>query len=334
LSARYILRRLGMLLLIVWTAATVNFAVPRLLPYNPVQVKMQELIRSGGVHASEIAAMAAVWEEKFGLDQPLWKQYINYLSDTARLDFGYSLISFPKRVDDMIAEALPWTIGLLFTTTMISYLIGAILGAAIAWQRSPRFLQYLVPFLMTATAVPYYIFSLVLIYALAVRFHVFPLYGGHTIGAVPTKSLSWYRDVVYHSVLPALSIILSWAGRIALNTRGLMVTVQGEDYMTLAEAKGLKDRRIFMRYGLRNALLPVITSLAMSLGFVVSGSVVVERMFGYPGIGGLLFNAISYLDYNVIYGVVLVVILSIGLATFLMDLMYPLIDPRISYERG
>jgi len=133
-------------------------------------------------------------------------------------------------------------------------------------------------------------------------------------------------------VLPALSIILSWAGHVALNTRGLMITVQGEDYMALAESKGLKNRRIFVRYGLRNALLPVVTSLALSLGFVVSGSVIVERLFGYPGVGGLLFGAITFLDYNVIYGVVLVIILSIGLATFLVDLTYPLIDPRIRYE--
>jgi peptide/nickel transport system permease protein len=320
-----------MLVLVVWTATTVNFVVPRLVPVNPVQIKMQELIRGGGVHAEEVKAMAAAWEEKFGLDQPLWKQYVNYLSDLAHLDLGYSLESYPKRVLDMITEALPWTIRLLFTATVLSYAIGAVLGAAIAWRRSPRFLQYLVPFLMTVSAVPYYIFSLILIYLLAVHFRIFPLYGGHSVGVVPTRSIAWYLDIARHSVLPAMSIILSWAGHVALNTRGLMITVQGEDYMALAESKGLKNRRIFVRYGLRNALLPVATSLALSLGFVVSGSVVVERLFGYPGVGGLLFGAITFLDYNVIYGVVLVIILSIGLSTFLMDLTYPLIDPRISY---
>lgn len=321
-----------LLLLVLWLAATVNFLVPRLSPRNPIREKILAMSASGGYYVMEVEEMVQAWEKKFGLDQPLWKQYLNYLWDTARLDFGYSFAQFPARVSDQIAHTLPWTIGLIATATIISFVVGSVLGALMAWPKAPRFLNYLVPPSIAVSAVPYYILSLILIYFFAVRLKLFPVHGGHSLGATPTHDLSWYLDIAYHSVLPALSIVIARTGFQALAMRGMMATIAGEDYMVLAEAKGLKNRRIFWRYGVRNALLPQVTNLAVSLGLLVSGSVLVEAVFGYPGVGGLLYSSIVFSDYSTIYGVVFFLILAIGLATFLLDLTYPLLDPRISYE--
>ncbi len=334
MQLRYLLRRFLLLILIMWTAATLNFFIPKLTPRNPIREKLAEQATRGGYLQEGMEEMLKAYEEKFGLDKPLWQQYLTYLSDMARLDLGYSIANYPKTVLELVGEALPWTIGLLTTATLIAFLFGTLVGAMIAWPRSPRLLQYLVPPLMTLSAIPYYLLGLVLIYFLAFRLRLFPLGGGYSIGTIPSLSLSFILDVVRHSILPALSMVLAGAGFWALGMRGMMVTVLGEDYITFAEAKGLKERRIFFRYALRNALLPQVTSLALSMGNVVSGAVLVEVVFGYPGMGTLLARSINYLDYFVIYGIVFVVIVAIGVAMLIMDLVYPLLDPRISYERG
>ncbi|MCD6519262.1 MAG: ABC transporter permease [Anaerolineae bacterium] len=328
----YFLRRVLLLFLTLWTAATINFFIPKLAPRNPVREKVLQLAQSGGYIEEGIEEMVKAYEEKFGLDQPLWKQYLNYVWDMLHFNLGYSLANYPKTVMELIGESLPWTLGLLSVTVILSFLIGNLLGALIAWPKSPRFLEYLVAPMMTFSAVPYYIFGLVLIYYLAFRAKLFPLGGGYTLGTIPNKSLSFYLDVAYHSILPALSMIIANIGGWALGMRGMMVTVQGEDYMILAEAKGLKPSRIFLRYAVRNALLPQVTSLALSLARVVSGSVLVETVFAYPGIGSLLADAIRQFDYFTIYGIVFMVIVGIGVATLILDLIYPLLDPRIRYE--
>lgn len=328
----YFLRRLLMLFLVIWAAATLNFFLPKISPRNPIREKLIQMSTQGGFIEAGIEEMIKAYETKFGLDKPVYVQYWNYVKDMSRLDLGYSLANFPKTVMSQIAEALPWSIGLLLSTTLIAFVIGTLLGALIAWPRSPRWLEYLVAPLMTASAVPHYIFSLVLIYLLAFRAKLFPLTGGYSIGTVPSHELAFYLDVLKHSLLPALSMIIVGIGGRALSMRGMMVTIQGEDYMTLAEAKGLKGGRIFYRYGMRNAMLPQVTSLALSLGFLVSGSTLVEMVFGYPGIGTLLATSIRQFDYFTIYGIVFLIILGIGVATLLLDLTYPLMDPRIAYE--
>jgi peptide/nickel transport system permease protein len=174
----------------------------------------------------------------------------------------------------------------------------------------------------------------VLVYLLGVVIPIFPLSGGYSVGTIPDFSLPFIGDVVSHALLPAVSIVLVAVGGWALGMRGMMVTTGGEDYMSFAEAKGLSDRRVFLHYAVRNAILPQVTSFALSLGYVVSGSVVVEVVFGLPGIGSLLLQAISGLDYFLIYGIVFITVLAIALATTLIDLLYPLVDPRISYRRA
>jgi peptide/nickel transport system permease protein len=329
-----VLGRVGAFFLIVWAAATINFAVPRLASVDPVREQMLQAASGGGANAQPIEEVVAAYNKRFGLDQPLWKQYPRYLWDMARFDFGYSIARFPSRVSAMMLNALPWTLVLVTVSTLIAFVFGTLIGALLAWPRAPRFIRALAPPLLTLSAIPFYLLGLTLIYVFAFTWRVFPLGGGYDIGATPTWSLRFVGEAVRHSILPALSIVLASMGFWALGMRAMMVTVQGEDYVTLAEAKGLKARRIFLRYAVRNAMLPQTTALALALGQVVSGAVLVEVVFGYPGVGTLLFQSIRGFDDTVIYGLTFMLIVAIGVATLLLDLLLPVIDPRISYRRS
>ncbi|HVC33765.1 MAG TPA: ABC transporter permease [Chloroflexota bacterium] len=329
---RYVIGRVIQFFVILWGAATLDFVIPRLAPGDPVRERLISMANQGGYLQQGIEQMVKAYDQKFGLDQPLYIQYIRYLGDMTHLDFGYSLASYPAKVLPLIVAALPWTIGLLLVSTVLAFTIGTILGALIAWPKSPHFLQYLVAPLLTLSAIPYYLLGLVLIYLFAISQKAFPLSGGYTVGSIPSLSLPFILDILHHSILPAFSIILAAIGFWAIGMRGMMVTTEGEDYMTMAEAKGLPSSWIFYRYALRNAILPQFTALVIALGYVVSGSVLVEVVFGFPGIGTLLYQAIIGSDYFVIYGVVFIVILAISLATLFLDLIYPLLDPRITYR--
>ncbi len=326
---KMVAKRFGLFLIVIWGAATLNFFLPRLAPGNPVQERMFALSTQGGLTQTGIDEMVASYNERFGLDQPLWKQYFYYLADMFRFDFGYSLSLYPTKATDLIFDALPWTVGLLLVTTLISFVLGTLLGALIAWPKSPKWLEYLAAPMLTLAAIPYYLLALVLLYVLAFSWKWFPLSGGYTPGTQMNLSWDFAMDVLKHSVLPALSIILAALGSWAIGIRGMMVTTNGEDYMTFAESRGLRGSTMFTRYGLRNAMLPQVTSLALSLGNIVSGALIVEVVFTYPGVGSVLYAAIRGADYFVVYGVVFMVVLAIGIATMVVDLAYPLLDPRI-----
>ena len=329
----YIARRLGVFVVIVWLAATVNFILPRIAPVNPIREMLLKAARFGASGKNEMEQVVKTYEAKFGLDQPIWKQYFNYLWDVARLDLGVSITNFPSNVLDIILRALPWTIGLLLFSTLIAFVLGTLLGAVIAWPSSPRALSLLLAPLITLSAIPFYLLGLILVYFLAFSTKIFPISGGYTLGSIPKMNWDFVVDVMWHSVLPALSIVLASLGGWALGMRGMMISGLEEDYITFAEAKGLRNRDIFSKYAVRNALLPQTTSLALSLGFIVSGAVLVEIIFGYPGVGSLLYRSIQSFDYFLIYGIVIILILAIGLATLILDLIYPLLDPRISYQQ-
>jgi peptide/nickel transport system permease protein len=321
-------------LVVVWAAATFNFLLPRLGGVNPVREKLiAQASLSGSVQAG-LEDMIAEFEAKFGIDQPLWKQYLTYMSDMARFDFNYSIVNYPRRVADMIAEALPWTISLLLITTILAFLIGTFLGALQAWPSTPKFLSYIMPPILMMTAIPYFLLGLILVYVFGFYLGVFPLFGGYTPGTIPTMTWRFAKDVLWHSMLPAFSILLVGLGFWAMGMRAMMVMTQGEDYVIYADAMGLRDRTIFTRYAIRNALLPQVTALALSLGGIVGGAVLVEVIFGYPGIGTVLYQGIRGSDYYLVQGIVFVVIVSIGLATFILDIVYPLLDPRITYRRS
>jgi peptide/nickel transport system permease protein len=330
----YILKRFAIFLFIIWAAATLNFFIPRMGSRSPIEDKLMTQAATGGYLQQGVAEMVREYESKFGLDKPLWQQYLTYLADTLRFDFNYSISNYPRRVVDILLEGLPWTMGLLTMTTLISFVIGNLLGAFLGWPRSPRWIHFLMPPLLALHALPFFLLGLVLVYIFAFTFQVLPLYGGHTTGAVANLSLEFALDVAKHAILPAASIVLVSIGGWALGMRAMMVTTQGEDYTNFADAKGLAPKTIFFHYAIRNALLPQVTALALVLGQILSGAVLVEVIFGYPGIGTVLFQAIRGSDFFLVQGIVFVVIISIGIATFVLDLIYPLLDPRITYQRG
>lgn len=330
---RYALRRVLTFIAVIWVAASLNFFLPRLATgRDPIRSRLGMQAATGG-SVSGIQELVDAYTAKFGLDEPLYLQYLRYLGDVATLDFGYSISKYPARVSDLIGTALPWTITLLFTATILSFVAGTLMGAFLGWERRPKQIDYLFMPLLTLSAVPYYILGLIMVYFLAFRTTAFPLTGGYDIGSRPQWSFSFAIDAIHHSLLPALSIVLVQMGTWALGMRGMMVMTEGEDYMTYAEARGVSPGTLFLHYGVRNAMLPQVTALALSLGTIASQAVLVEVIFAYPGIGTLLFRSITGVDYFLIYGIVLLVVISIALMTLILDLIYPLLDPRIIYSR-
>ena len=329
----YLVKRVGLFLLILWLASTVNFFLPRLGGQDPIRAQLAAQAAMGGNSQIGMKEMIAEYDRRFGLDKPLLEQYFTYLGDTLRLEFNFSMSAYPTKVIDIIWRSLPWTITLLGVTTLFAWTIGTVLGAILTQPNAPRILRYILPPILTLSAIPFFLLGLLLIYVLGFQLRWFPLAGGYDQGLLPALDPKIIVNMVYHSILPALSIILASIGFWTLGMRGVMISTHGEDYLLFAEAKGLRGRTVFLRYAIRNALLPQLTALALALGNIVSGAVLVEVIFQYPGVGSLLYQSIRASDFYMIQGVVFMIIVAIGLATLILDLVYPLLDPRISYAR-
>ncbi len=332
----YLIRRIVLFVIVVWVAATINFVLPRLSGGNAIRNQLTQQAATGGYVQNNIDAMVAEYDKEFGLDKPLLQQYASYMWDTAHLEFGFSMASYPMRVSTLMGDALPWTLALLGLSTAIAFTLGIFLGGLLAWPKTPRFIvNVLLPPFLTLSAVPYYMLGLVLLWVFAFQFHWFPIFGAYTPGTIPDWSdFEFWKDVAWHMVLPSLSIVLSALGFWALGMRAMMVTVQQDDFVQFADAKGLKSRTVFFRYAGRNALLPQVTALGLTIGHILSGALLVEIVFSYPGIGGVLYRSIRAYDYSAIEGIVFGVIVSITIATLVLDLIYPKIDPRISYAKS
>lgn len=333
LSLPYVLKRLGMWVLTVWLGATIIFFVPRLAPGDPVSSMVSRMqAQAGFVEGS--ADMIESWRVRFGLDGPLYVQYFNYMRSLLRFDLGFSLASFPSRVNGMVADALPWTLGLLTIATLISFVLGNLIGALMAWRRTPRLARSLLPLTLTFTSIPFFMFGILLIYIFAFGLGWFPASGGQGRGLETGLNWPFIKSVIHHGILPAFAIVATSMGFWALGMRGMMITNDGEDFMILAEAKGLRPRRVFWNYGMRNSILPQITALALSLGLIAGGSTLVEYIFAYPGMGYLLYLGIVNNDYTLIQGIVFILILGTATAVLILDLLLPMVDPRITYQRG
>ena len=333
LTASYVFRRLGMLLLTVWLGVTIIFIVPRLAPGDPVAAMVSRMISQSG-YIENADQLIEAWRVRFGLDGPWWQQYFAYLGNLLTFDLGYSLSSFPSRVNEMIADALPWTVGLLSVATVLSFGFGNLIGGLLAWRRTPRVVKTFLPLTLTFTSIPFFMFGILLIFVFAFGLDWFPATGAYGRGVTPGWNLAFVGSVIYHGVLPAFAIIVTSMGFWALGMRGMMITNDGEDYMLLAEAKGLKSRRLFWMYSMRNSILPQITALALNLGAIAGGALLVEYIFAYPGMGYLLYLSIVNNDYTLLQGIAFIIILGTASAVFILDLLYPLIDPRINYKKG
>ena len=330
IPASYILNRFVTFFLTVLIAATLIWLIPRLSPVDPAEIMLGRMEAGGGSVAGSEEILANL-RASFGLDDPLWLQYVKYVGNIATFDFGLSTAAFPTPVSELVARALPWTIGLMLLSVVVTFIVGNLLGALMVWEESPSLVRVAIPAAMVFTSIPPILSGLLLLWVFAAQLGWFPITGSYGLFVTPGWTWDFVVSVIHHGTLPALAIVLVTFGFWALGMRGLMVSVQGEDYVQLAKAKGLRPRYILYKYMIRNAILPQITAFALKIGLLVSGQVLVERIFAYNGMGKLLYDAILDQDFPVIQGVSFVVILMTALAVLLVDLAYPLIDPRVRH---
>jgi peptide/nickel transport system permease protein len=332
LTKEYVIKRFGMFLLTVWLGITLIFVIPRLAPGDPVAAMISRM-SAQGARIENSTAMIEAWRARFGLDAPWPIQYVRYMGNLLTFNLGFSLANFPSTVQELIGRNIPWTIGLFTMATLISFVLGNTIGALMAWRQTPALLRALLPISTTFTSVPPFMLGILLIYVFAFGLEWLPFSGGYERGVTPGLNLEFILNVIKHGALPALALVLFSMGFWALGMRGMMVTTAGEDYMILAEAKGLHPSRIFWRYGVRNALLPQLTALSLYMSSIAASAVIVEFIFTYPGVGYLLYLGIVNTDYTLIQGIVFVLIVGVALGVFIIDLTYPLIDPRITYQK-
>jgi peptide/nickel transport system permease protein len=320
---RYYARRIGFYLLAAWAAITINFLLPRMMPGNPVEVLLARL--KG--HLSPQATRALMIE--FGLNHQasLAREYVTYLNQLAHGQLGISITYFPTPVSTVIGEALPWTVILIGFATVVSFVVGTALGIVIGWKRGSR-LDVLLPATTFFSAVPYFWLALLAVLLFGFVLKWFPTSGGYGLTNTIGFNLPFIESAVSHAVLPAVTIIVASIAGWLLSMRNMMVSVLGEDYVALAEAKGLSSRRIMMTYGARNAILPNVANFALSLGFVVSGAILTEAVFSYPGVGYLLYEAVSNEDFPLAQAIFLVITVAVLLANLFADIIYGLLDPR------
>jgi len=320
----FLLRRFGFYALAAWVAVTLNFFLPRLMPGDPATALFA---RFRGRLAPE--ALDAL-RETFGLTEaPLPMQYVTYLGHVLRGDLGISVAYFPSPVAEVIGAGLGWTVLLAGSAVAISFTLGTLLGLAAAWWRRGPLDRWVPPVLVFVGAFPYFWLAMVALYVLGFGLGWFPL--GHAYGddTEPALTLAFLADVARHAALPVGTMVLATLGGWLLSMRNAMVAVLGSDYVSLARAKGLPPAQVALRYAARNALLPSVTGVGMALGYVVSGSLLTEIVFSYPGQGYLLVQAVRNQDYPLMQGIFLVITLAVLGANWLVDLVTLWLDPRI-----
>ena len=331
LPASYIAKRFLSFVVVVWAAASINFIVPRLAPGDPIGAMVGRMELAGEVIENS-AELIQAYRVKFGLDGSLWDQYVSYLFSAIRFDFGHSLSYFPRPVSDIIQDSFPYTFALLTLSLLFSFSLGTLLGALIAWFRVGRSGLGLVAPLLLMGSIPYYLLAIILLFVFSFWLQWFPSGGARSLGASMELTFANVLDVLHHAALPVISIILASAGGWLVGMRSMVVTVTKSDYLTLAQAKGLSQWRIFYHYVIRNAILPQVTNLAIAMGNIVGGAILVEIIFQYPGMGSQLLRAINNQDFTVIQGMTYTLVFSVASAVFIVDLLYPRLDPRITYE--
>jgi peptide/nickel transport system permease protein len=324
---RHLLRRAGFYLVALWAAVTFNFIIPRLMPGDPAEAYIAKL-QTQSITRSQLDAIRA----EFGVNPnvPIWKQYFDYLGALLHGNLGISTSRFPTQVSTILQQSLPWTIGLVGSAVILSFLIGTLVGILIAWRRGSWYDSTVPPLLTFFSAVPYFWMALALIYIFGVTLSWLPTDSGYDVlNFTPGWTVDFIGSVVQHAILPVATLVIGSLAGWVLTMRNTMVTTLSEDYVLMAQAKGLPERRVMFNYAARNAILPSITSFSISLGLVVSGSLLTEIVFNYPGIGYALYNAVQGDDYALVEGCFLVIALAVLIANFLSELIYAFLDPRV-----
>jgi peptide/nickel transport system permease protein len=321
---RFILRRLGFYLIAFWVSITLNFLLPRFMPGDPVSRMFART--QDRMQPEQIEALRKL----LGVDsRPIWEQYVDYLHNMVTGQMGVSISRFPTPVTEVIASQVGWTLLLGGTALVIAAVVGNLLGILAAWRRGGAIDSALPPLLIFIGSFPYFWLAMGALYLFGVTLGWFPIRHAFSDTIEPSFSWEFMSDVGMHLVLPALTIVLVSVGGWMLGMRNTMIATNAEDYITMAEAKGLRPGWIMFRYAARNAMLPSVTSFGMSLGFVVGGALLTEVVFAYPGVGYQLLNAVQGLDYPLMQGLFLTITAAVLLANFLVDILYVRLDPRV-----
>ncbi len=325
----YLLRRSIFYLAALWAALSLNFLIPRLMPGDPVLLLVARL--QGQVDPRAIQSLRL----QFGLNSQasLWSQYLTYLGNLTHGNLGTSIAYFPTPVGEVINLGLKWTLILVGVSAILSFCIGTLLGTMAAWRRGSKLDSILSPLLTFCSAIPYFWLALIVLYLLGFVLKWFPLTGAYSLDVEPGFNGAFLLSAFYHAILPALTIVISSMAGWMLGMRNAMLTTLSEDYVLMAQAKGLSEKRVMLTYAARNAILPNITGFALSLGFVVGGALLTEIVFSYPGLGYILLQAVQSDDFPLMQGIFLMIAIAVLGANFLADVCYAALDPRVRQER-
>jgi peptide/nickel transport system permease protein len=319
---RILLRKTGFYLLTAWAAISLNFLIPRIMPGNPADNLINQF--HGKLSPSAVHALRVLFGQS---NQNLWQQYVSYWHSVFTGDFGTSYAYYPSKVSTVLGQSMYWTLILVTICTVLGFLIGTSLGMVAGWKRG-SWLDSLIPVTTFLSSIPYFWFAIIMVYAFAITLKWFPLSGGYAVDQTIGLNAGFLSSAVNYAILPAVTITVASIGGWLIGMRNMMVTTLSEDYVRLAEAKGLPKRRVMYAYAARNAMLPSFSGFAMSLGFVIGGSIVTEVVFNYPGIGSVLFKAAQAADYPLMSAIFLLITVLVLIANLLADIAYVFLDPR------
>ncbi len=332
-ARNYLLPRVVQYCLVTFLGLTAAFILPRLMPIDPVEQRIAQA-QAFGVYVApeEREKIVKTLRELYGLEGTLFEQYVAFWRRLLRGDFGPSLAQYPTPVVELVMRHLPWTVGLLFVTTLLSWVLGTVVGGIAGYYHRSTWTKIVDGIVMLVRPIPYYIMALLFLLLLAYVFPLFPLGGGAGVGVKLTFNLKTLGNIVRHATLPALTLIVAGGVTHFQAMKLIVQSVRSEDYVNFAKAAGVEERRITFRYVIRNAMLPTITQLALSFGFIFSGALITEMVFAYPGIGWVLYRAVSSGDYNLIMAIACISVVAITTSVLVLDLLYPFIDPRVRYR--
>jgi peptide/nickel transport system permease protein len=328
----YLLRRFGQFVLVVFVGINIVFFVTHATPIDPVEQAISSATQFGQSDPQAVEIMRKALRELYGLEGTIWQQYANFWKRLATGDFGPSLSAFPTPVSALIGQALPWTLGLLFTSTLIAWGVGNFLGGLAGYYRKNRLLKAVGIAATGLQPIPSYIMSFVVLILFGYIWPILPISGGFQMNIHPDLSFPFVSSVVGHSILPVVSLVLITIGAWFIGMRSLVSNIVTEDYVVFAELAGVDRHRILTSYIMRNALAPQLTGLALSLGGIFNGAIITEVVFGYPGLGTLLVRGVNTGDYSLVLGIASISIVAVATAVFAIDLLYPLLDPRVKVE--
>lgn len=332
-AATYILRRLGLYVLTLWGSLTASFFFFRLLPGDPISGIISQLQTRGQYSSLDNSQdMVEFYRKEFGLDGSLGQQYLSYFRNiVTQFDFGPSVLSYPSPATDLIIRALPWTFALIGVATILGWGIGVVAGTLMAWKRNTRWAEWITNGALAFSHIPAYFMALFLLIFLSYRTGLMPSRGAYDAGLDPSWSIDFMLSAIRYGTLPVLATVIVAVANWMISTRALVVSILGEDFLTFASAKGITPRHVLTRYVLRNAWLPQIAALGLALGGVVSGNILIERLFVYPGLGNLLVDAVIIKDVNTAMATVTLLIFMVLTINLIIDLCLPLIDPRVKF---